>query len=54
MVKRHKAERRDLAPAQNLLAVLEQTQQVLEHDLAQLMQTGQRRALIATGISLKL
>ena len=41
MIERHKAEGRDPAPAQNLLAVLERTQQVLERDLAQLMQTGQ-------------
>jgi hypothetical protein len=40
MVERHKAEGRDPAPAQNLLAVLERTQQVLERDLAQLVQTG--------------
>ena len=34
---------RQRAPAQNLLAVLERTQQVLERDLAQLVQTGQPR-----------
>jgi len=37
MVERHKAEGRDSAPAQNLLVVLERTQQILERDLAQLM-----------------
>ena len=41
MVERHKSEGRDPAPAQNLLAVLERTQQVQERDLVQLMQTGQ-------------
>jgi hypothetical protein len=34
MVERHKSEGRDSAPAQNLLVVLERTQQVLERDLA--------------------
>ena len=34
MVDRHKSEGRDSAPAQNLLVVLELTQQVLERDLA--------------------
>lgn len=37
MVERHKAEGRDPVPAQNLLSVLERTQRVLEHDLAELM-----------------
>ena len=37
MVERHKAEGRDPTPAQNLLAVLERTQQVLERDLTKLM-----------------
>jgi hypothetical protein len=37
MVERHKAEGRDPIPAQNLVAVLERTQQVLERDLAELM-----------------
>lgn len=37
MVERHKTESRDPTPAQNLLAVFERTQQVLERDLAQLM-----------------
>ena len=38
MVGRHKAEGRDPTPAQNLLAVLERTQQVLERDLTRLTQ----------------
>jgi hypothetical protein len=37
MVERHKAEGRDPTAAQNLLAVLERTQKVLEHDLAELL-----------------
>lgn len=37
IVVRHKAEGRDPTPAQNLLAVLERTQKVLERDLAALM-----------------
>ena len=38
MVERHRAEGRDTKPAEDLLAALEQTQQVFEHDLTRPVQ----------------
>jgi coenzyme F420-reducing hydrogenase alpha subunit len=42
MVERHRAEGRDTKPAEDLLAALEQSQQVFERDLAQRVAPVQR------------
>jgi len=40
MVERHRAERRDTKPAEDLLSALERTQKVFERDLAELEKRG--------------